>query len=913
MELVNSFSILKDIVTLKDNKSPNSKHKLSSGVKDVYNSYQLKKNLDSLQKRAQTKIKASRNPRKTGVINPNLKRPGSNKAIVEHFGNHNDDDSQFSDEISLGSESEVSVMGDPTLLISRADSMIDNGVKEREIVNKNNTNDSFLNQYGALQFGGGSKPVSSNAVDNNSNVSERVQTERNLALAGGYSNFGEGHGTDNNMGYGVTNDFWHINMVPQFRGKTYGTNPNREYKSAELSQRKMENFSGTDNIVFKQKTEHKPLFDPIMNATNIYGIPLPTDYLISHYIPGREKRNELPFQQKRQIPGLNLGYEEHNPIGNDYRPQYKTIDEQRTSDKQQISYTTPVVTSGIRCGGGGGRGPVIGAHKKNRPERTKEWGTDRLVKNYGYAIAPAIYGEYIKADLATTNRGLIDRTLSGPAQNEISQVTPSNLREKFEGSLKQNYLQAEPRNMILVEGMSEREDALKYIPDPTQREQNLAYVGPAGGSTIGRTIAYDPNDTPDTTLRQIHNRYDRDGVAIQAAFGKSHTYNPNDVPEPTRRNIHDRYDRDGAALQPSLGKSYAHDKIMATPDPTRREIHSDLDRANAGANQVDGGRTYTINYNLATPDPTRREIHSALDRANAGANQVDGGRTYTINYDLATPDPTRRAIHSALDRANAGANQVEGGRTYTINYDLATPDPTRREIHSALDRANAGANQVEGGRNYTINYDLATPDPTRREIHSALDRANAGANQVEGGRNYTINYDLATPDPTRREIHSALDRSAGGAKNQLGDKGYAINYELFTPDPTRREMYSKLDRSAGGANGDSTYLPPRRRDDYINAHINVGREQVEMTGRTPTLSNYDKGPTYDFTMLRMCEKLQIDRDLIPSTIAINEKLPFIMSFSGSPIKTMENPNIDTFTKQNLSGNPYINNVVHKAI
>jgi hypothetical protein len=194
-----------------------------------------------------------------------------------------------------------------------------------------------------------------------------------------------------------------------------------------------------------------------------------------------------------------------------------------------------------------------------------------------------------------------------------------------------------------------------------------------------------------------------------------------------------------------------------------------------------------------------------------------------------------------------------------------------------------------------------------------LDRANAGANQVEGGRNYTINYDLATPDPTRREIHSALDRSAAGAKNQLGDKGYAINYELFTPDPTRREMYSKLDRSAGGANGDSTYLPPRRRDDYINAHINVGREQVEMTGRTPTLSNYDKGPTYDFTMLRMCEKLQIDRDLIPSTIAINEKLPFIMSFSGSPIKTMENPNIDTFTKQNLSGNPYINNVVHKAI
>jgi hypothetical protein len=65
-------------------------------------------------------------------------------------------------------------------------------------------------------------------------------------------------------------------------------------------------------------------------------------------------------------------------------------------------------------------------------------------------------------------------------------------------------------------------------------------------------------------------------------------------------------------------------------------------------------------------------------------------------------------------------------------------------------------------------------------------------------------------------------------------------------------------------------------------------------------------------MLSMCEKLQINRDIIPSTIAINEKLPFIMSFSGSPLKTMENPNIDSYVKQNLNRNPYINNVVHKA-
>ena len=873
MNLLDSFSILKDIVTLKDEQKKQLTHKIGNKVKDVYNSHQLKKGLDKVEQIAKDRIQKSRNPKKTGIINENIRRPGSNKKIVEHFGG-NSDDSEFSDEVSLSSNSEVSVMGDPTLLTSRANNMIDNINNEFKIVDKRNANDTFLNQYEPLKFGDKQNPASYNGVHKMGSISDRAQTERNLAVTGGYSNFGEGFGPDNNMGLGVTNDFSHINMVPQFKGKTYGTNPGRELKNVELSQRKLENFTGTDNITFKQKTEQKPLFDPIMNATNIYGTPLPTDYLISHYIPGREKRTEKPFQEKRVTPGLNLGYNEQNPIGSDYRPQYRTIDDVRTASQQQISYTTPVVTSGIRTGGGGGRGPVIGEQNKNRPERTKEWGTDRMVKNYGYAIAPAIYGEFIKQDLATTNRGLIDRTLSGPAFNEISQVTPDKLREKSEGSIKQNYAQAEPRNMILVEGMSEREDALKYIPDPTLRSQELSYVGPAGTSSTGRTIAYDPNDVSDPTLRDIHNRYDRDGVAIVGAYGKGHHYDPNDVPDPTRRNIHDRYDRDGQAIQPSMGKGHYYDP-----------------------NEV--------------PDPTKRNIHDRFDRDGKALQPTMGkGHYYDPNE---VPDVTKREIHSKLDRANAGAKIQDGDKGYAINYELFTPDVTNREMFSKLDRANAGAKIQQSDKGYAINYDLMTPDVTNREMYSKLDRARTGAKAQQSDKGYAINYDLMTPDPTNREMYSKLDRARTGAKAQDGDKGYTINYDLMTPDPTNREMYSKLDRAKGGANGDSTYLPQRTRDDYLNANINVGREQVEMTGRAPTLSNYDKGPTYDFTMLRMCEKLQINRDVIPSTIAINEKLPFVMSFSGSPLKTMENPNIDSFTKQNLNRNPYINNVVHKAI
>ena len=63
-----------------------------------------------------------------------------------------------------------------------------------------------------------------------------MQTERDLALAGGFSNFGEGFGQNSDMTYGVTNDMSHVNMVPQFRGGSYGSQPNREQKANEHAQ-----------------------------------------------------------------------------------------------------------------------------------------------------------------------------------------------------------------------------------------------------------------------------------------------------------------------------------------------------------------------------------------------------------------------------------------------------------------------------------------------------------------------------------------------------------------------------------------------------------------------------------------------------------------------------------------------------
>ncbi len=940
--LLDSFSILKDVLTLNDKKTENTKQKISRDDTDIYESNQLHRILKKVNEKGRIRMEKARDPRKSGIINPNIRRRASNRKAVEHFGNvgkynpQDNSDSEFTDDssvASMSSASNYSVTNDPTLLLTRSSQMVDNRKRERDIVDKRKgtTQNEYLTQFESQKFDTKNGPVSMNAVPD-SNINSRIHFERDLALSGNYSNFGEGYGNSNDMSYGVNGgDFTHNNMVPQFKSKSYGSQPHRDEKYREVGQRKMELFSGSISIK-PPKTENAPLFDPVMNATNIYGMPVVAGYTSDRYIPGVEKRSEKPFQEKRITPGLNLGYNEENAMGDYYRPSYKTIDELRTADKAQISYSTPFVTSGMR----GFRGPVIGEQKKYRPERTKEWGTDRMVKNYGYAIAPSVYGEVNPKNLATMNRGVTQTMYVGPAQNEISQVTATEMREKFNGSLKQNFKEADPRNLFIVEGQMAREDEEKYIPDPTQRSQNLDYVGPAGNSAIGKTQAYDPTDVPDATNRTLYNEYDRAGAAITGSYGKGQAYDPNDVPQPTNRTLYNQYDRSGAAITGSYGKGIAYDpsdvpqptlrnihnmydrdgKAITgnifkghaydpndVPDPTLRNIHNMYDReGKAITGNIYKGHAYDPND---VPDPTLRNIHNMYDReGKAITGNIYKGHAYDPND---VPDVTKREIHSKLDRTGGGA-AFETEKGYTINYDLTTPDVTKREIHSKLDRTGGGA-AFETEKGYTINYDLITPDVTKREMHSKLGRTGGGA-AFEREKGYTINYDLMTPDVTKREIHSKLDRSAGGATFER-EKGYVINYDLMTPDVTKREMHSKLDRTGGGAGSNNTFLP-RTRADYENAQMNVGKEQIEIINRPPTYSNYEKGPTADFTMLRVCDKIQINRAALPATITTTDKLPFTMA-SSSNIRFAENTRIDSHVKLNLEGNPYINNLVHKSV
>ena len=156
MSLFDSLSIAKDIFTFKkDNNQLQSKRKTSRDNTDIYNSNTVKKNIKILTEKGKRRINAARDPRRTGIINPMINRKGTNKRSVvdtnadnvEHFGNL---DSEFSDESSCASSnSSASIMGDPSLLLTRASKLVDNRLHERKIVDKRAgaQENSYLSQF----------------------------------------------------------------------------------------------------------------------------------------------------------------------------------------------------------------------------------------------------------------------------------------------------------------------------------------------------------------------------------------------------------------------------------------------------------------------------------------------------------------------------------------------------------------------------------------------------------------------------------------------------------------------------------------------------------------------------------------------------------------------------------------------
>lgn len=403
------------------------------------------------------------------------------KIKISKNDNSDSSDSEFSDnktfDSNFSNNSDDGYHGvdpsNPSSVLDKISSITNNRKFEACVAkhNKFDEKNTWMRQYDQMTFDNVGDVVSSNNVNKNlvgkyANIS-RIELERDMDLNGGFSLFDPNDDGTYGVIHANSPEFIHENMLPNVRK---GPNPIQENNRAMVNQRTLDLFTGSaNNIDWRPKTERAPLFSPLIGVTNIYGDPVRTEEYKDRYLLSNNRNNELPFQQIKVTPGLNIGY---NTVGKHgyhdmYRPTYRTTDEIRTLNKPKISY-------GSYSGPGqkGENGPIVGKVTQYRPQRFRERGTKDMVRGRSYITAPTIYGEYDPKNLATDNRGTKETPTIGPAQHYAEGNTPSKFRGNWKESRRENYKYDHPRNIIAYESLAGKgHNNDSFVPDKTQRNE----------------------------------------------------------------------------------------------------------------------------------------------------------------------------------------------------------------------------------------------------------------------------------------------------------------------------------------------------------------------------------------------------------------------------------------------------------
>jgi hypothetical protein len=753
---------------------------------NIYDKEQTKRLRKEYNNMSKKRFIRGQNPtRQDFIINKGLKRKQK----------RTNTDSEFSDsDLSIPDKS---CSHDNTyesgLFLDKCNNCIDNKLHERQFVKKQKDNNNYASQFEPLVHNS-IEPVSQNAVPqmygSNSMVS-RMEAERGLALNGGYSNFNE----SGDMTYGIVEPehFTHTNMNPNFKQR--GTGLARSEKAAEINQRKMELFIGSNNRDdYKSKRESKQRFDPITNMKDLNGLPSTTDYMEERFIPGKEKRNERPFQQIKVTSGIGLGA---NGIasftkgtGDMARVLPRNVDEIRPLNKPKLSYEGVVVP-----GQKGSHSAIIGKSVQKRAPVYRELGsTHELEKTFAETSAPRIVGEFDPNRIGTDKRGVKTNGQFGTAQHIVDKNTSDPMREKHKQSNKQSFLHAEPRNVQLVDVLKPNANYESFTPNLTQREQENKHYGGVNHDSARKSYALDiVNTMPDLTKRNIHSETDRAGQTTGESF-QGQYFDPSDVTKLTYRAVDNEYDRTGNTTGETQNKHY-----------------------------------YDIN------DITKI---------------------------------TNRTVKNLFDRTG---NAMTGDKHRGQYFDPSnTTKMTQREAVTGKVKHVQAAKSIND-KNYTIDYANATPGITKRE--------------QMGNTTYL--------KPSQHII----------------DKNYVIDYANATPDITKREQI-----------GETTYIKPAKhiigkeqnRTSANNSKVNITKE-ILSKGRTPTLVSYIRSPTGDLTSYEFKEPFQIERAYAPGKlIQTSDRLSFNMDHNKNPT-SYHNDRINSYPTENLQHNPYINNVIHKAV
>jgi hypothetical protein len=336
--------------------------------------------------------------------------------------------------------------------------------------------------------------------------------------------------------------FQHQNMVPYFGGKLkqrqFDPNAFESLMDAKVG-------SGSQQLT---KTEQSPLFKPEENLHWAHGMPNQNDFMQTRVNPSNRMANVKPFEEERVAPGLGLGYTSQGSGGFNSGMMDREAWLPKTVDHLRVANNPKAGGAGLY----GYEGPAdsmiksigttehMGRMEKNRPERTFEVGSNRLLTTTGLEkgqtlrstvversvtrpdtateyvgaaqsqLAPgneSMDGEYMvsrRQNLGQVPTGVAGQTNAIGAENDYGVKSHRAYRNNrsVNDSSGSGYFGA--LSSAITAAVAPVLDVLR----PSRKENtvgNLRIYGDAG-STVSQSYVLNPNDRAPTTMRETTER-----------------------------------------------------------------------------------------------------------------------------------------------------------------------------------------------------------------------------------------------------------------------------------------------------------------------------------------------------------------------------------------------------------------------
>lgn len=735
---------------INDNKNYSNESIEINNTNFIYNNSRQSYYEDKISNIVSDKMSKSINPVDTNIINNKIKNLNN---INNIYSNNKMSNNTFYDNGVSG------------LTNSKLNESFVNNTKDGEM--------NFNDQFKPLLFdtNGEARPV--NTIHKTSDLNKITSIERSLAIDGGWSAF-------NNKDYDMTlqvsdiNELSHNNMVPHFKNNGSLINNYNEQNIAH----KVELFSGSSKN-FKPKNEIlQENFKPVEADVSLVNGQKNFSHLIEdRYLPSKERRNELPFEQTKVGPGLNLDpAQSHRADGgrhDDFRVLPKGVDNLRSADNPKNTYEGIIIP-----GQKGSKASKIGNVYKRGPEKTKELEKDGLQKSGGAFRKPTNRDKVI---MKNTNRK-DSKPFIGPATFEIDKSLGHKFKKGKVQKSKKNQLKNKNGSHLKFHVSKSNPNECSYNIPETERDSTQYNEHPQGlhRSEFGKNV-YDPNDSAKQTIKQTTVYPTHSGVP-KGQTNKTNAYNPEDIARTTTKQTTLHPKTNVGAGRNDLQKVRTYDPKQI-PNATQRETTSHNKYESGFESVVKSGTSYDPS-NL--PNPTIRGISShSKDKGNMGRSDTNTIISYDPKIKL---KGTQRETNTFNPYEGIPRGPVNKGETY---------DPTkttRPTIRETTENKNVITN-VKGKVNKGETYDpLNIPNVTNRNLTEQNSHILNTRSEVSKGMKYDPN-DLAKDTMKELTLHTQDPSNVRSMINQ--PHHYDPNDILNT---TNRES-STYNRYDGGAQG----------------------------------------------------------------------------------------------------------------